>query len=284
MIVQKKIVTPRGILLAGLVTPEVLQFSLPVVLTCGLQDFNFQSFINVFTQSRDKHLYFLFFDGKHQWPDTSLFEYGYTLLSLNPTSIKSDNLKTKVIEWMQMEKWELVYLNLPFLKLVFDSNFIDSIQTILSRKFSFPFFMQSFQVEQQKQQNLMSRIVTGDTAYFKTWLDSASRRENSNISFTERNSLGRIKAYAGIALYSLARNALETKQLQLYAYLRMYELIEPLNTEMMFLHAAYWSEQKKCDKAKIWLQKAYDNGFEDKKRLKQMPEFKFCSSELFGHP
>ncbi|MCX7697581.1 MAG: hypothetical protein N2Z72_07825 [Bacteroidales bacterium] len=282
LLVQKNLIKPRGILLAGWVTPEILNLPMTMVMTCGIRDFNYEHFLNIFTHSLPLHVHFIFFDGKHQWPDTLVLEQSFSLLNSNPTILSVENITQQLKTWMNEKKWELVYLNLPYLSSILSKKFLDSVQLILNQEFSFDIYLKNFQFEQQIRQNLLTHISNGDTNFFKTWLDSISQLERKNIQFTDYNKLERLKSFAGIALYSITKNALDKKQSSIWSYLRMYEILEPNNTEMMILHAAFFSEQKKCNQAKIWLEKAYQNGFDDQKRLRQMPEFMFCKSELFN--
>jgi hypothetical protein len=279
MLIQGTI-RPKGVLLAGLFAPTIQYFDGQVMLICGIRDFNYQYFLQFFLQKTPANIHFLFFDGKHEWPDTTMFEHFLVNSEGAYTSTFQKKVTQLVDEWLSEKKYLLLFLNLPYLSSYLPQNKTQQIFNEVSSAFDFNAYLKDFQQELNQQQVLLNKMVSGDTIYFKNWLDSLKQvnTKSQNILVDQRNE--RCKAYAGIVLYSLTKDAFNKKSTLLPAYLKMYELVEPENTEMLVFKAAFLADQGQCEKAKIILDKAYKVGFNDKKRLYKMPEFSRCRSIL----
>ncbi|PKP04988.1 MAG: hypothetical protein CVU11_02260 [Bacteroidetes bacterium HGW-Bacteroidetes-6] len=278
---------------AGPANPQVwMQSKRSCMAFCGSGDFNYLELLNVQAQSRkSKYLPVTVFSGKHEWPPVDVFGDFFCLINRlaagstsNATAEKEilDRCRNMTVSGrpdMAMASagagiYALGQNNANSLV-----QFSDSLGKAIPAS-----FIEEYDAAMMNEVVLQGKIRTmfqlADTVHFAAFLDSLQ-----NNKIVDTLSLGydlsrRLKAYCGIVAYSFSSQAFKAKTAQLFSQLRMYQMVEPDNNEMLFLFAAFYAGKKDCVQAQAFLYKAKQNGFSDKSRYNNTHEFDGCRSGL----
>jgi hypothetical protein len=95
------------------------------------------------------------------------------------------------------------------------------------------------------------------------------------VRSAEKGMYQRLLAYLSLAFYSLSNRLIIGNENNGARYFTdLYKLADPANSEAWYFSAVLDAREKDMKAAEIDLLKAVENGFRDKERLTQQPEFK----------
>lgn len=254
---------------------------------CGTGDFNYQEFVRMSQLRPDKNNFaYRLFHGKHEWPAAEVFEPFFALIagmSGNPANYPgTDYYSSLARKEMQSGRPDiaLTVIDVAFIcngaatdqKLL---SLYDSIGNSISKSFR-ESYHKALEKEMRTQQYLQQLFGKADSLHYKNWLDSLNSNMPKDSLNLEYDANSRLKAYCGIIAYSYVNRAMEGDFPTAYALLRMYQMTEPQNNEMLFCLAQYHARKGNCGKSEYFLEQAVANGFNDHPRMQNCKDFGNC--------
>lgn len=278
---------------AGPANPQTwINSKCPCMAFCGSGDFNYIELLNLQSQSRKtKYLSVTVFSGIHQWPTAEAFEAYFVLVNRivkGPSA--NDVAENEILHRCQV----FASAGRPDMAIATASGGIYALQQANASKLvafadslgkAIPeTFIKEYDAAMQSEMRLQNKIRTmfqfADTLQMASFLDSLKMHAPADTISLSHDLSRRLKAYCGIVAYSYSSQAFKGKTPQLFSQLRMYQMVEPNNNEMLFLFSAYFAAQKQCAEAQQYLNKAKQNGFSDRTRYNNTHEFDACRSEV----
>lgn len=278
---------------AGPANPQTwINSKCPCMAFCGSGDFNFLELLNLQSQSRKtKYLPVTVFSGIHEWPTAEAFEVFFVLANRivngpSANEVAENKILSRCRNFASAGRPDMAIATASggiyalqqanASKLV---AFADSLGKAISEA-----FIREYDAAMQSEIGLQNKIRTmfqlADTLQMASFLDSLKMHAPADTLSLSHDLSRRLKAYCGIVAYSYSSQAFKGKTPQLFSQLRMYQMVEPDNNEMLFLFAAYYAAQKQCAEAQQYLNKAKQNGFSDRARYNNTHEFDACRSEI----
>ena len=136
-----------------------------------------------------------------------------------------------------------------------------------------------FNIEQSKKAEYNQQFQQGDLNYWTETiadLQSRSKQQTSEGAMYER-----LLAYLSLAFYSISNqliNANENKQAEYFVAL--YKKADPTNSEAWYFSAVLDARNNDAASTRSDLLQAVTNGFDDKDRMRQQPEFIQLSAQI----
>ena len=235
----------KGLIMCGAGIGKLIQKKLPfpLVMIAGEGDFNMiEQYYSPFDAQilKNSNVISLVFNGKHEWPDTSTLRLATefilsksSLIKLNNNNIKHlyfSSIKNK--NWLESYKdLELHYKINPKNKSIFNK-LKNRLQNISFQK-KVKQFENKLQVEQKRNNMLAQNLYNKDLKFWKNKIKEINKII-SNKNNPNSTSYTRTKAFLGVATYSLCQREIQNPQSnQLQKLLKIYELLEPNNKEML---------------------------------------------------
>ncbi len=290
----------RGAILCGggLAYPSIPENRVPdFLLFAGKDDFNSIELMHLDTTLGTKFRHFLAkFNGKHEWPPATNMEDGFYwtlfnemkdgIIPKNDTLLQSfittnseilNSSKDILDKYYYLKKITAFLNNIADIKSYQDKlNNIKSSSEFVKRSKEMEKF---YQKEQMQEEQLVKKMETQP-------LDWWQKKTSEMAVDTEQNTLQahsnkRILNYLSLAAYMQCSNTLKANQVQYaYSFIKLYQTIDPKNTEGFYMEAQLDAKQGKFPGAISALQHAADIGFKDMDRINNEPEFQ----PLFNMP
>jgi len=183
--------------------------------------------------------YFFVFDGRHEWPDSSLMRNAFMMMS-SVEAKQKEALRKKIAA---------------------------SVPAKFSQK-------KIFADEEMKQKKFIDAFTAENIQWWKNEIATLNLcgRDN-NRDRESMHSCRRQLAYIGLAIYSYSNNAINNHQ-DAFAqkYLEIYRLADEKNSEQRFMEAVLKSRQGNNSAAIILLAEAVHLGFNDFSRIENHPD------------
>ncbi len=258
---------------AGLSDPEIIaQKNIITIVIAGTRDFNFYEAYAADNSSRhpDKVL-FLYHDGKHVWPETTLLKTAIyrTALAWNidPEEAGFNANMAEIAAEMKTR-----YLNQPWLKMEW-GNFYAAVTESENENTEDPALKNRLQAllvsEQSLRQQYVKALTQNDRVWWERELKALAFKKNAEPEGLKKDMYHRLSGFLGIASFSLANSYLQQNQWQkLQHVLEVYQMLEPDNPDMFYFKARLFQEQNSSDSARFFARKARDAGYLDTAKLK----------------
>lgn len=254
---------------------------------CGTGDFNYQEFVRMAQVKPDKNVFtFRLFHGKHEWPAANIFESFFIFVARQsenkadyPDAEHYSTLARKELKSgrpdiaLSIIETALICSDKPNNKLLLSTH--DSISKSINQSF-INTYNQLLEKEMNAQMYLRQLFGGADSLRYKQWIDSLSKNIPKDTLSLEFDVNSRLKAYCGIIAYSFANRAIDGNFPTTYSLLRMYQMTEPENTEMLFFMSQYHARKGNCEKSEYYLGQAIANGFNDNQRMRNSKDFENC--------
>ncbi|PLW92342.1 MAG: hypothetical protein C0592_11290 [Marinilabiliales bacterium] len=257
----------------------------------GSRDFSLLELLSLQSQASSlKYLSVTVFPGNHEWPPVGVFADFFAFINRIANGVEEnkdaeDEILARCREFLKVERPDLAINSASGGVFALQpgnaqqlSAFGDSVSSSISTSFLNEYNL-VMSAEAGLQEKARAIFQNADTTRLMFFLDSLKQNHTDSMSL-RFDQLLRIEAYCGIVAYSYSSQAFKAKSPQLFSQLRMYQIVEPNNNEMLFLFAAYYADLKDCVKAQEFLKLSRENGFNDKARYDKTREFDDCRDKL----
>lgn len=268
----------------------------------GKGDMNMTDLIatdNAFDKTQTLHRLILF-DGKHEWPPESVMNTAFAGLQLDAMRnglIKKDDafinaqmadLKTQVENFLKQNSLTDAAKLCDLAAHLFNGISADTLwfnerkKTLLSD----PAFQKQNQLEQSlfsKEQNIkadfMNHFQQADKNYWVNTISSLNEKAKAHTPEAAMNQ--RLLAYLSLAFYSFSNRAINSSMNDDADYfVDLYKIADPTNSEAWYFSAIMNARHGNAKATESDLNKAIDNGFNDKARMMQQQEFQSIASQM----
>ena len=257
----------------------------PVFSISGTDDFNFVETAQYLFQEQSipGNLKIELINASHNWPDSLMLSNALGFLYLSNRSPKSgikdySQLQHQRIEQLK-EKGEFLKAGLiarnmsttaPFSS---DKSFASEYSDLkggVAYKSRLKKLEDALKFEMKVRQPYMEALTTKDSLWWKNEIQSINKKLDTEQDSFIIDMYRRIKAFWGIACYSLGNQAIQAKKtVELGKILTVYKMLEPQNPDMMYFSAFPYFWKGDNEATLLQLRKACASGFSDMGRLKQ---------------
>jgi predicted esterase len=295
----------KGVIANGAGLPEITRtgnFNFSFTAIAGEGDLNMTDLVaiaNALEQTQTRHR-IIFFDGIHEWAPEKTMEVafeGFQLDAMHEKLIPPDN--TFINNYVSKSKSEIEedikannYLKaetgckLSINMLDGFSGYPDWFKEKDASLKSNPLYQKQLQAKQSliaTEQNLKEeyeqQFQQGNMNY---WIKTINDIDAKSKSATPAGAMyKRLKAYLSLAFYSISNQLIKGNgNADAKNFVNLYKMIDPANSEAWYLSAILNARGNNAKAAKEDLLKAIVNGFNDKSRLVQQPEFQKIESQI----
>lgn len=281
----------NGLIMCGALAgaDQINALKCPVISISGMDDFNFVETAQYLFQKQSipQNLKIELTSDSHNWPDSLMLSdaLGFLLLSDQSTvipaksQIKDYCLKQQArIDKLQMQgdflKAALVARNLsttdPFKN---DKKFAfeyDQLETTAKYNSQLKTLEKNLNLEMSVRKPYLEAFTTKDSLWWKSEINSMNEKMSSEQDPFTVDMYHRIKAFWGIACYSLCNQAVQDKNRERLAkILFVYRMLEPENSDMFYFSAfpSFWKGDEQATVS--MLKNAREAGFSDFGRMKK---------------
>ena len=295
----------KGVIANGAGLPEITQagnFNFTFTAIAGEGDLNMTDLVaitNSLDQTQTRHR-IIFFDGIHEWAPESTMKIAFTGFQLDAMQqklIPFDNSfignyiaesKKKIDDYIQsnnyLEAEQENKLSISMLDgLTSDVNWFKQKDASIKSNSVYQKQLQAKQDLIAKEQNLKriygSQFQQGDVNY---WIKTINDIDAKSKSTTPEGAMyKRLKAYLSLAFYSISNQLIKgNENAQAQNFVGLYKMVDPSNSEAWYFSAILDARNNNAKAAENDLLKAVANGFTDKVRLMQQPEFQKMGSQI----
>ncbi|HVW60770.1 MAG TPA: hypothetical protein VHC48_12055 [Puia sp.] len=289
----------KGVIAGGAGLPDGVSagnLSFSFTILAGEGDMNLTDLVatnNELNSTGSRHR-IIIFDGKHEWAPMNIMNMAFAGLQfdvMRDGTIPRDDgsirayvtkSKARLNDYNRMGQLRMAYQECMLSSLFLDglaeeANWFKKQLTVLA---SDP----KYQQQQKAQAALLVReqnIKAGYMQHFQQmdrgYWTSAIRdlQAKAAVRSAEKGMYQRLLAYLSLAFYSLSNRLIIGNENNGARYFTdLYKLADPANSEAWYFSAVLDAREKDMKAAEIDLLKAVENGFRDKERLTQQPEFK----------
>jgi predicted esterase len=260
------------------------EFSFPLAMVSGTQDFNFsEQYYPINSQQVfNPNLMTLHWREKHEWPDSSIIDeaVSFILYASSTISVKNIYRKSQLERAKQAQQENNLFFYFKELELIFKTSTGDihdktqqSIKDIRKSGKAIQYFnrFNKSLVNEQKRKQVYIKDL--DEKPMDWWKQAIENMDNMIASEDNilADSYARSKAFMGILLYSKTSAAISGRgnAKLLPKYLEIYQLIEPQNPDLFYFKAKYAYVLSDNDGAIENLKQAIKYGFNDDEKLHQ---------------
>jgi hypothetical protein len=296
----------KGVVVNGAGLPDGVSagdFSFSLTAIAGEGDMNRSDLVMLdgeLDKTRTRHR-ILSFEGKHEWAPENTMRLAFAgwqldamdakLVPRNETFINGWVAKSRERETAHEEEnnlikaWQECRLSIQLLEGLIDTRWFKQRKTSLEGN---PLYKNQRQQEQDllvTEQNTkagyMQHFQTGDMAYWTSTIDGL--RAKSVLKTAEGAMYQRLLAYLSLAFYSISNQLINAGQNDAARHFSdLYKLDDPTNSEAWYFSAVLDAREGNGAAVKSDLQTAVRYGFNDRRRLRQQPEFLQMKIDLSG--
>jgi dienelactone hydrolase len=288
----------KGVLVGGAGLPDGVpagNMSFSLTIMAGEGDMNLTDLVamnNELDRTRTRHR-IIIFDGKHEWAPSNIMNLAFAGLqfdAMRDGTIPRDNAsiqayaaksKARLSDYnkagqLLMAHHECSLSSLQLEGLTDEASWFKQQLTALTNN---PRYQQQRQAQEAllaREQNIkagyMQHFQQEDRPYWTTVIHDLQSR--AAVKSPEKGMYQRLLAYLSLAFYSLSSRLIIANENNGARYFTdLYKLADPTNSEAWYFSAILHVRERNTQAAESDLLKAVENGFNDKGRLTQQPEF-----------
>jgi len=289
----------KGVIANGAGLPDGIQgdnFPFSFTAITGEGDMNMTELVGIsrqLDQTRTRHR-ILFFAGKHEWAPEATMNLAFSGLQFDAMVQgllpKDMSFINRYVETSKSRLGNYTRANLLLkaeqeclLSISFLDGLTDQTDWFRDKKaeiFKNPLhhsqllmWLHLLEKEQQTKTEYMQHFQQADKAYWS--LTILDLKEKVFSKTAEAAMCQRLLAYLSLAFYSLSNRALNSNaNAEAGKYVDLYKQADPTNSEAWYFSAILNARNRQNKAAENDLQKAVVDGFRDKDRLRQQPEFR----------
>ena len=283
----------NGLILCGALANanQIKALHCPVISISGMDDFNFIETAQYLFQEQliPGNLKIELTNASHNWPDSLILTntFGFLQLSCQAADI-APLTKSQLAVYCKNQKVRIDTLKKhgDFLKAALIARNMSSTAPFNNDK-TFASLYNDLKANSEyisqlsrlktcltfeinARQPFMNDLMTKDTLWWKNEIKSMNEKITTEQDSYKNDMYRRIKAFWGIACYSLSNRAVKEQNAKtLNKIIPIYGMLEPENPDMLYFSAFpyFWEGNKEATLS--FLKKARDAGFSDMSRLKK---------------
>jgi predicted esterase len=271
-------------------------FSFSFTGIAGEGDMNMTDLValnNDFDKTETTHR-IIFFNGKHEWAPDDVMDIAFAGLQLDLVRkkfiAKNDSLINAYIDNSKkrlnadIKKNNLIQaerectLSINMLNGITDAAFFAKKRNDITESATYKTQLQQqqnlFVTEQNKKEEYNAHFQQADINYWTNTINDLNTKSKTQTA--EGAMYQRLLAYLSLAFYSISNQLINQNQNQndqATYFVNLYKLADPTNSEAWYFSAVLDARNNNSTVATNDLLKAADNGFNDKQRMLQQPEF-----------
>lgn len=275
-----------NLIYAGAVTQLNSSHPLNILGFAGNQDMNYTDLLqfNESIKSTNPNSILIEFEGKHEWPNTRIFEKAFYWIYFKSGIQDSIALKKNIAEYINTQIWPnlikdkigLLYeyedyqIARDILKGVSDISIYERNMSILSNEPAFKEALAEKNETLQKEANEKGTLQMAFQNQNYEWWTKVTNGYKASSNPSDKRLLG----FISLAGYSYSNQMLQQQNLDgAERMLAIYELADPTNTDQLYFHAILYAEKNNAALAVKYLQRAVSNGFKDGQKIEAEPAF-----------
>ncbi|HVS97499.1 MAG TPA: hypothetical protein VHE54_13490 [Puia sp.] len=287
----------RGVVANGAGLPDGVSpgdFAFSLTAVTGQGDMNMTELVALdgeLDKTRTRHR-ILFFDGKHEWAPESTMRTafaGWQLDAMEEKLIPRDEAfidgwvaKSKgrveglVRESRYIQAWQECRLSLALLAGLTDAGWFKRQSAAIEANPAYrkqrELEQRLLAMEQQTKAEYMQHFQQPDMGYWRKTIDAL--RVKAGAKTLESGMYQRLLAYLSLAFYSISNQLINAGQNgAARQFTGLYKMADPANSEAWYFSAVLDAREGNKTAAAADLQTAVKCGFNDRRRLRQQPEF-----------
>lgn len=288
----------KGVLVGGAGLPDGVpagDLSFSFTIMAGEGDMNLTDLVtmnNELNRTRTRHR-IIIFDGKHEWAPTNIMNQAFAGLqfdAMRDGTIPRDNVsigtyiaksKTRLNDYNKTGQLIMAYQECSLSSLLLEglTDETNWFKQQLASLTNNPLYQQQRQAqealltrEQNTKAGYMQHFQQKDKQYWTATIHDLQSRVS--VRSAEKGMYQRLLAYLSLAFYSLSNRLIMANENNGARYFTdLYKLADPANSEAWYFSAILHVRERNMPAAESDLEKAVENGFNDKGRLTQQPEF-----------
>lgn len=295
----------KGVIVGGAGLPDQTSpgnFNFTYTIIAGEGDMNITDLVelnNELDRTQTKHR-IIFFEGKHEWSPENIMNIAFEGLQLDAMReklITQDNLfisnyitksKTSINDLSNsnnlIKAEHECKLSINLLDgLTNEVNWFKEKDATLLRNDEYKKQLQAqqslFTAEQNMKAELMQQFQNGDINYWTKTINDLQSKAKSQTA--EGAMYQRLVAYLSLAFYSVSNQLIANNQNNEAKYfVELYKMDDPANSEAWYFSAILDARNNDSKATENDLLKAVANGFNDKTRMEQQPEFQRLANQI----
>ena len=295
----------KGVIANGAVLPDILNagnFNFSFTAIAGEGDLNMTDLVaiaNGLDQTQTRHR-IIFFDGIHEWAPENTMDIAFAgwqsdametrTIPVNNSLIGNyiSNSKERIDEYVSENNYlkatEECKLSINMLEgLTSEVNWFKEKDALLKSDPAYKKQLQARKSLLTTEKNLKTeyekQFRQGDMNYWmKTINDIEAKAKDANA---EGAMYKRLKAYLSLAFYSISNQLITGhRDADAQNFVNLYKYIDPTNSEAWYFSAILNARGQNAKATRDDLIKAVGDGFNDKTRLMQQPEFQQLGNQI----
>jgi len=234
--------------------------------------------------------------GGHQWPDSQEMQTAFLWLKMNAMRKNAFPKNQSLIDSLanaglseinqkkkKNENYEALVACKKWISILKDLTSVDSFKSegnALFQSESVKARLAKVTIIEEKEMELTRKFWSAfekeDIQWWKSnYSNLLTLSQNNTLPQEERNMYKRLKGFLGLAAFSFSNSAIQqTDYEKALKLLKIYELVEPENSEHAYLHAKVYAAKGNWKLAQSSLKKAVSLGFADTLRVEEDKIFK----------
>jgi hypothetical protein len=234
------------------------------------------------------------FDGKHEWPQSTVMDEAFLWLELNnmrknngakndtlinaKLKVETEKLNALLKQNKEFEAYELSAKVINYYESLSDLNFFfDTYKKLKSNPEidkQLRAEEKSLEEENKLQQQYINNLQTNDINWWVKDIAAINQSIKNGKDKKETLVKKRLLSYLSLVCYMQTSGALKQNNIRAAEHFgKLYILVDPTNNEAYYMAAEINAKQAKNTEALKALEQAIKNGFEDKKRLENDSAF-----------
>jgi len=295
----------KGVIVGGAGLPDQTppnNFNFTFTEIVGEGDMNMTDLValnNELDRTQTKHR-IIFFDGKHEWSPENIMNIAFEGLqfdAMREKLIPQDNsfisnyiAKSKTTINNFLNSNDLIKAERECKLSINLLNGLTSEVNWFKEKDASLLNNSAYKKQWQARQNLLSteqnmkdaytqQFQNGDINYWTKTINDLQAK--ANVQTAEGAMYQRLVAYLSLAFYSISNQLITSNQNNEAKYfVELYKMDDPTNSEAWYFSALLNARRNDAKATENDLLKAVENGFNDKTRMEQQPEFQHVANEI----
>lgn len=282
----------RDVIYCGAATPvTALPSTTSFLGFAGVDDMNYSDLV-AFDQSwnaTDRNHYLIEWNGKHEWPDSTVFRDAFRWIEFNMMRDKTIPVSASVIdEWKTSVEKKFAKTSDPLQQAMLQQQVVSFLNGLTDVSVNRNHYQQivsssAFQKAQQQKESILQSETLKKQEYI-TALQSKDlnwwAHEIDLLKSKHDPSSQRLLGFISLACYSVSTASVSQNHLALAEQtLAVYKLADPENADQPFISACLYARQGKNDEAIESLGEAVKLGLNDVSKIQREPDLQSLQAD-----
>jgi hypothetical protein len=268
---------------AGLPQNEIYNIKIPLALLIGTQDFNFiEQFYSYNSELvKNENIFSLYYVEKHKWATQDNIYLAVSFLLLKNGFLVDNNISKELCKkndfYIKNKNYLLVFKNLEASFKLNNSINKDSVwQEIekLKKNEEFLGYMKQLNIIIEEEINTnnyyIQQFAYKNFDWWKLEINNIDKKIENKKNQLLSDSYARTKSFLGMVSFSFCNKEIINENSTLIdSYLKIYETLEPNNSDMYFFKAVRYKQKGNISESKRYFELSKKNGFIDLCKAKE---------------